>query len=805
MKQRAGWRVGVGPVFVYECLISSRRWQGYALRALFLCVLLITLLVVSDAGERTYAMTTPIRTMAALGEWFFLGVVGTQLTLVLLAAPAATAGAICLDRARGTLTHMLVTDLSNAEIVLGKLASRLIPVLGLVACTLPILEILALVGGVIPDAILGAFMVTTGVAILGCSLALLLSLFAGKTHEALLGTYAVWGLWLMWRPIVGALRQWFPVWIPSPHPLADPFRLAFAPYWTPSLASWDDYAWFLGVTVGISVLLVGLAVLRVRAVVTREVVKRAKAPSFLDRMQTRLAIGRRLARPALDWNPVFWREWHRARPSRWAQAVILLYFAIAGSFSLSTVALNATQAAAWVNGFQVMIGLLLLCVSASASLAEERVRGNLDILLTTPLSTPRIVLGKWLGTFRMVPILAVLPAIVVFGFVFREPARWGDCLPIVLYVFCAGAAITSLGLAMATRFSSVGGAVAATVSVYVGVAVGWFFLVIMLRQPGGVSERLLMGSPFVWVLISTVAVVEPNIPMSIAGWANLWTVALAACAALLFLGTLLGFDRRLGRGEGSFLRLLHGNLTDRESAIWLGYLGAAVLATAVACYAGADALLGFLINGTVVSVGLFLAAVATAISCSRLVEHESRVQADWAGVSFVRVVVAKWLGQSPALVLVAFLATLVVCSRWSLESDPFSRVVSVAAYIILAGMAWCSLGMALGASLPVRSASMATAALFGLVLLPLPILAALSVETALTRTATMLNPFVTVCTLTFGITRGQTGDDYGYALAALVVYTCVTPIMLAAAAIVLERRIGRKRHSSPATAPVSAA
>ena len=48
--------------------------------------------------------------------------IGTQLTLVLLAAPAATAGAICVDRRRGTLMHMLMTDLSAGEIVLGKLA-----------------------------------------------------------------------------------------------------------------------------------------------------------------------------------------------------------------------------------------------------------------------------------------------------------------------------------------------------------------------------------------------------------------------------------------------------------------------------------------------------------------------------------------------------------------------------------------------------------------------------------------------------------------------------------------------------------
>ena len=152
------------------------------------------------------------------------------MTLVLLAAPAATAGAICLDRARGTLAHLMVTDLSDGEIVLGKLAARLVPVLGLVGCALPVMAILTLLGGVDPDALLGAFLVTLGVAVLGCSLALVFSLWAGKTHEALLGTYAVWGLWLLGRPMLCHARR-LPAWsLWLPPRTVDPFSLAFAPY-----------------------------------------------------------------------------------------------------------------------------------------------------------------------------------------------------------------------------------------------------------------------------------------------------------------------------------------------------------------------------------------------------------------------------------------------------------------------------------------------------------------------------------------------------------------------------------------------
>ena len=108
---------------------------------------------------------------------------------MLLAAPAATAGAICLDKARGTLDHMLATDLSNAEIVLGKIGVRLVPVLGLIACVLPLTALTSLLGGIDPLALFGSFMTSIACAALGCSLALTISVWGRKTHEVLMITY----------------------------------------------------------------------------------------------------------------------------------------------------------------------------------------------------------------------------------------------------------------------------------------------------------------------------------------------------------------------------------------------------------------------------------------------------------------------------------------------------------------------------------------------------------------------------------------------------------------------------------------
>ena len=136
MGVKLGQPLGLGPVFEFEWLTSTRRWQAYALRSLFVLFLLTALLVTWSSSGGIGGLST-LQALADVGGFFYVAVIGTQLTLVLLAAPAATAGAICLDRARGSLTHLLVTDLSDAEIVLGKLAARLVPVIGLIVCSLP--------------------------------------------------------------------------------------------------------------------------------------------------------------------------------------------------------------------------------------------------------------------------------------------------------------------------------------------------------------------------------------------------------------------------------------------------------------------------------------------------------------------------------------------------------------------------------------------------------------------------------------------------------------------------------------------
>ena len=366
------------------------------------------------------------RDYAELGQGYFIAMIGVELALVMLAAPAATAGAICLDRARGTLAHMLMTDLSDPEIVLGKLAARLLPVFGLVACTWPVMAISSLLGGIDPIALTLAFAIILAVALLGCSIALLFSVWARKSHEVILATYTVFILGILFWP------AWYMLtmagWVGPPPQwalLTNPFYVAFAPYADPGkLQVWDYLAFF-----GTALSAIdprngdrGLADAACRVAAVRRKTNRGPRVGWMGRPDAWLP------GPSLDRNPVLWREWHRSRPSRWMTAIVdsahgddlrVLRWRCHRVLGQRR-GLSARRAIWQIVGvcsymLHIIFGLLMLAAIAPTSMAEERQRGSLDLLAATALSTRAIVFGKWLGTFRLIWPITIGPGLMALA------------------------------------------------------------------------------------------------------------------------------------------------------------------------------------------------------------------------------------------------------------------------------------------------------------------------------------------------------------------------------------------------------
>jgi ABC-type transport system involved in multi-copper enzyme maturation permease subunit len=495
-------RFGLGPVFACESALNARRWQVYASRAGFVLTLLCGIAIVwfndqvrvvgAGGGGGTLAQ------LAKLGEGFYYALAICQISILLLAAPASAAGSICIDRARGTLMHLMVTDLSNNEIVLGKLGSRLAPVFALTACGLPVAALASLLGGVPFEALVTLFAVSLAIGILGVSLATALSVRASRTHDVLIAVYMLEGAWLIALPIWWGLTRNGLMTPPEWFRVANPFDLVFAPYTRPTTFHLGQVAGFVGVSVLLSGGLIALSIARLRSAVVEGVEGRPR--------EGRVRILPRLPEPSLDRNPVLWREWCRNRPTKMARRAWMALMAITWAFAAygmygsirEGVGMRGEGGLVYGTLITVAFGFLIVAASSPTVLAEERTRGSLDVLLATPLPTRMIVLAKWRGAYRMVLRLLPIPALTA-GFIamaaLDQPMlatpgirfystvlslttadRIGCFVCCVGDFLASGAFLVSLGVFLATWITRVGRAVAVSVILYFALGIGWIFV-----------------------------------------------------------------------------------------------------------------------------------------------------------------------------------------------------------------------------------------------------------------------------------------------------------------------------------------
>jgi ABC-type transport system involved in multi-copper enzyme maturation permease subunit len=550
-------KLGLGPVFKSECLTTSRRRMNFVWRVLFIGFLLAALGMVAWSVENRPTRTVGIRQMAEIGEEFYLTIIGTQLALLILAAPAVAADAICLDRARGALVPLLTTDLSSSEIILGKLLARLLPTAGFVLCSLPVIAICFTMGGIHPEVVFGAYLVCFGVALVGATAALTLSVWCAKTYEILLVCYLLWIAYLLLLPTAWLLPASIPTgWIK----FGNPYYLAFAPYMDPGSVDLPVFGWFFLGCAAASAVLLALAVYGLRRVVLRTaVLTRKRGARFAFRWPVGMP---RFLQPSLDGNPVLWREWHRQRPSRWVRGVWILYGLGSLGFSLYAFKLAFESTTGFmegfgilVNAFQVAIGLLLVSVTSVTSLQDERVRGSLDVILTTPMSTLAVFWGKWWGSYRVIFPLMVLPTFVASGRFTREflfsgsdaaygPAMYFLLMPVL--IGCYGAGVVSIGLALATRIKGPGKAMAASVVIYVLITIGVLFAAVLISP----SEEpyFAMGSSFLAAgFLSQECLELPYQRFEFVPVLMVWCVVYVVGAGWLALRTCRSFNRCLER------------------------------------------------------------------------------------------------------------------------------------------------------------------------------------------------------------------------------------------------------------------
>lgn len=478
----------VGPVFTREVVTAPRRARLYIARAAYVSALLLLL----TTAWQVLAGTQEVRNLgdlARFGGTVFAILAPLQLAVTMFFAALAAASAVAAEKDRQTLTLLLLTHLSNVELVLGKLLAAMLNVFTLILAALPLFMLLSLLGGVSFAQIGRVFAVTLASALAAGSLGSMLALWREKTFQTLAMTALAIVLWLFaceaaaqlalaqgwhngvaiaagfspWRAMLEALRP-YPETVPALGAIANPVRL------------------FLLVAAIGTLLLNGIAVWRLRKWnPSQEAGGTPQNMADDDRAEVP-ATSRAVAKSREVWdNPILWREvctWAYGRKMLIMRLAYLLLFVLALAGLDSMVSRPGTLAradAAMVVIPFFVLSLVLINAQAVTALTSERDARALDLLLVTDVTPQEFIYGKLGGIFYNTKEMIGLPLALCGYLWFRDAILLENLIYLSLGWLVLSFFAAMLGVHVGMTYASSRGGIAVSLGtvffLFVGVAV----------------------------------------------------------------------------------------------------------------------------------------------------------------------------------------------------------------------------------------------------------------------------------------------------------------------------------------------
>lgn len=463
----------LGPIFAREWVTVGRPGSHYVARVVSLGGLWVVGLTTWQATVG-FARTATLGETARFGLLFFQIVAYLQLTVVMFFAALSAASAIAQEKDRRTFVLLLLTDMHDWEIVLGKMLGSLLPIGLLMLGSVPIFYILLLLGGIDPAQVVQALIVLAATALGAGSLGGLIALWRDRTYQALALSVLLLVLYLcLNRLVVLSLFAEQPGLLACIDPFAAMQSILEGQGATIDLASayWFDLApayWYGLVMLGLTVLLNGVGIARLRVwnpsgepIMQRETPEGADDEEK-DREKAHAAPGR--VRPVWA-NPIAYREIATRAYGRRPLLVKLAYALVVGLicwFAFS--GLDSGQGRIpFVSAYGLVpvlvVSLLLVAAQAVTSITSERDGRTLDLLLVTDLTPREFIFGKLAGILYntkefLVPPLALAAVYASLGLLATPPSRhpefsaamntqalvtiWGGIIVLLLFAMVLG-------------------------------------------------------------------------------------------------------------------------------------------------------------------------------------------------------------------------------------------------------------------------------------------------------------------------------------------------------------------------------
>jgi len=464
-----------GPVFTREVVTAPRRARLYISRVVYVGALLVLVSTIWQvmAGAQTI---NDIGELAQLGATSFQFMAPLQLAVTLFFSALLGAGAVAAEKDRRTLDLLLLTELTNVELVLGKLLSSLVAILPMIVSAIPLFVIISLLGGVTLEQIARVFAIVCASGVAAGSVGCLVAFWREKTFQSVAVTLLLLVAWL-------AAGEAIDAGLFGEHPAgasASAWAVAVSPWratmwamrsFTPpgeatiSLLPWAGPVTLFLMFAGAVTFFANLtAILCVRvwnpsretritgesedrppAVATtphawtiagRNAPAPASTPNVTGETTANIAVpagaalspqARQPGRTREVWdNPILWREirtWAYGRRTLMLRVAYLALFAASAlglHWSIPARGLPQMDRVALLLSPLAVLSLVLINVQAVTALTSERDARALDLLLVTDLTPREFIVGKLGGALYNTKEMVLAPVALCVYLYFRH-------------------------------------------------------------------------------------------------------------------------------------------------------------------------------------------------------------------------------------------------------------------------------------------------------------------------------------------------------------------------------------------------
>jgi ABC-2 type transport system permease protein len=428
-----------GPIFDKELRVSSRRKRNYILRTFYLIALtlLISLFWASIVSRTTRGnIAFRVSRMSIASLTITTTIVWFQFIFTQFLAVTMLSTSISDEVYNKTLGVLMSTPITSFQIVMGKLLSKLLQIMLLIALSLPLLAVVRVFGGIPWSFIISSLCINFTAVLFAGSLSMYFSVGGKKSYEVILKTIFVLGMLYVFIPFVTVLAANTFFRASNFPPQYTQYLIGFLYYSNPLVTMYlNTIALFapggMGFTMpvywhiqclsmlGASVLLLARSVVIVRRVALIQALGQTVGDLKKERKRRKREKAgkpKKMAKQdgkirSITCSPVIWKEM-RGPIIKGGKTQGIIGVVIAFSALLFTYILSIREGTldedhvhtAYAVTFTIL-GIIMSMVLAATTITSEKESRSWPLLMATTLGDWEILFGKAIGVFkRCLPI-----------------------------------------------------------------------------------------------------------------------------------------------------------------------------------------------------------------------------------------------------------------------------------------------------------------------------------------------------------------------------------------------------------------